>query len=84
MWKAAFLNRPNKISIRLPLGWHIVTWEKVENFNSPTTLVTVLGKFLQTLFSMRKIGTMVSRLDPKDLADQCFQALRFHWQKYFE
>ena len=45
----------------------------------PTTLVTVFGKFSHTSFSMRKIGAMVSCLDPKDLADQGFQALPFHW-----
>jgi hypothetical protein len=33
---------------------------------------------------MRKISAMVSRLDPKELADLGFQDLPFHWQKYFE
>jgi len=36
-------------------------------------------KFTHTPFSVGKIGAMVSRLNPTDLADQGFQALPFHW-----
>jgi len=61
--------------------WLYIQFGKREGFFKLTLQreLRFFEKFTHTPFSVGKIGAMVSRLNPTDLADQGFQALPFHW-----
>jgi hypothetical protein len=52
--------------------WHSLTLQRK---------LYIFTKFTLPSLSVRKIGSMVSVLNPKHLFDQAFHGLFFHWQQ---